>query len=56
MDNYEDFYCGECKYYAELYDRRKDDIKEWCNMHNHKVEFDDKGSPGFKLIWEGEDE
>ena len=58
MDNYADFYCGECEYYDELYDRRRDDTKTWCNVHNNRVSYDNRGCAAFKLSqeWEGEED
>jgi len=49
MDNYEDFYCGECRFFAELYDKRRNEIKEWCNLHNNRVEYENSGCPAFAL-------
>ena len=54
MDNHEDFYCGECLFFSELYDKRRNTTREWCIKFNHRAEYENAGCPGFELDEEGE--
>ena len=56
MDNYEDFYCGECNYCVEMFTRRKDNTNLWCSLHNKRAEYYDKGCRDFVLYEEGDEE
>lgn len=54
--NYYDFYCGECKYFVELWDNRKKEPRFWCDKLNMRVQEQDPGCQSFKIGVEGEEE
>ena len=54
--NYYDFYCGECKYYLELWDKRKDCTRGWCDRNIKRVKEEDPGCPAFEIGLEGDED
>ena len=56
MDNYEEFYCGECNYCVEMFTRRKDNTNLWCSLHNKRANYYDSGCQDFVLYEEGDED
>ena len=55
--NYSDFYCGECKYFVELWDNRKNEARFWCDKHNKRIKEQDPGCRLFQIgVEEGDQE
>ena len=53
--NYYDFYCEECNYCVQMFNRRKDGSTDWCSLHNKRVQAHDSGCKDFVLYEEGEE-
>ena len=49
MENYEDFYCCECKYYTVLYNKKRETERSWCEKQAHPVSVFGAGCPFFEL-------
>ena len=56
MKNYADFYCGECNYCVDMFNRRKDNSTKWCSLHNKRADEMGEACQDFVLYEEGEDE
>ena len=56
MENYADFYCEECNFCVEMFNRRKDDSNLWCSLHNKRAKAHDSGCSDFVLYEEGDEE
>ena len=54
--NHSDFFCEECRYCTELWDRRKDEARYQCDKHNKRVGEHDPGCPEFDLMEGDEDD
>lgn len=49
MEDYDDFYCCECKYYTILNDRKKGTDRNWCDKQEQAVNALGAGCPFFEL-------
>ena len=52
--NFYDFYCEECNYCLDMFNRRRDGSTKWCSLHNKRVNEQDQGCQDFVLYEEGE--
>lgn len=49
MENYQDFYCCECKYYTVLNDTKRGTDRTRCDKHEKYVDATGAGCPQFEL-------
>lgn len=49
MENYDEFYCCECRYYTILHDTKKNTDMTWCERTKMAVDALGEGCPIFEL-------
>lgn len=49
MENYADFFCNECRYYTELYDKKHDEHRAWCDKDGKSTLPKCSGCENFEL-------